>query len=1066
MSATPVNAQIIQQLGIVRRDLLDLGLRNPLLNYRTSKARGVDIVQGRSVEVVDLLMRQGKALGFLGIPESTSRNHLNLIKQEKNQEDSEQLVLSAFEGVDNQESPTDGEQAKLETGEAVRLGPESTRSLNLQTPYTEKVLQSRLLKTYYDARNFIEERGVNVLFLALGMLTWFENDTSEQPHRAPLILVPVDLDRKNVRSQFHIRYNDDDLEPNLSLDAKLREFGTVLPPFPDSDDFDISAYFGAIREVIQPKSRWSLAEDEIVLGFFSFGKLLMYRDLDDGAWTGAEPLSAHPLITSLLGEGFRDVPSPFTDETYLDQHIDPGTTHQVVDADSSQLLAVLEVANGRNLVIQGPPGTGKSQTITNLVADALGRGQKVLFVSEKMAALEVVKRRLDEVGIGDACLELHSHNTHKKTVLAELKRVVELGRPLSRNIDGQIQLHRDLRDRLNAYSEAINSPLGAAGYTPHQAIGEVPLLREQLAGLEVPPLLPENFAPDKFQAMLLSWSRDDLLKKRMLADRMQGHLLTMGIPQQHLFSQSQLCVLLPADKEEIRKVLTGLHDIFIKLDATSQSLAAAMGVTAPANYRGAGYLLDLAGRLLAAPILEGVAIRSRLWAEASDRVEGLLRTGQQYQAIRSRYEDLLIPDAWGQDLLETRQILNRLARKWWRVVSSDYRRARRHLDGLCKGPGPRGADNQIELVDAVLEANRLRQQLVELEAVGWELFGAGWQGERSDWSQLGTIIHWMASLYADIAKGTLPATLIDTVEAGIDRDTLRHLAQETRSLLDAGGHYYQLAAQRLDCRDRMLSPIKPDSDWCAHAGVVAAMLENLDNLSQQIAFNHYASELTDAGLDWLLRIARYWPQAGTHLEAVLLHAYFDALIRKAYEERSPIRYFDGGKHERDISQFRDLDRTLLQLNRIKLALRHWENLPRTTAGGQLGVLAREFEKKARHLPIRQLMTRAGRAIQVLKPVFMMSPLSIASYLPPGSVSFDLVVFDEASQVKPVDALGAIARGRQLVVVGDSKQLPPTRFFDAMIGDSDEDEEVESATADLESILGLIVSRGAPQRMLR
>ncbi|NTV72572.1 MAG: PAS domain S-box protein, partial [Azonexaceae bacterium] len=244
------------------------------------------------------------------------------------------------------------------------------------------------------------------------------------------------------------------------------------------------------------------------------------------------------------------------------------------------------------------------------------------------------------------------------------------------------------------------------------------------------------------------------------------------------------------------------------------------------------------------------------------------------------------------------------------------------------------------------------------------------------------------------------------------------------------------------------------------------MLENLDTLSQQIAFNHYASELTDAGLDWLLQIARHWPQAGTHLEAVLLRAYFDALIRKAYEERPPIRYFDGGKHERDISQFRDLDRTLLQLNRIKLALRHWENLPHTVGGGQLGVLAREFEKRARHLPIRQLMTRAGLAIQVLKPVFMMSPLSIASYLPPGSVSFDLVVFDEASQVKPVDALGAIARGRQLVVVGDSKQLPPTRFFDTMIGDGDEDEEVESVKAGLESILNLIVSQGAPQRMIR
>jgi very-short-patch-repair endonuclease/DNA polymerase III delta prime subunit len=1068
MSATSNDAQIVRQISRARQELLDLGLRNPLLNYRTSKARGVEVAGGRSTDIFDLLMRQGKALGFLSVPEPAAWKTLSLIEPKVDKEVGRQLAPTKLKEAEPPELTPYNQQPNSENDEVAATGSESTQSLNLLTPYTEKVLQSRLLKTYYDAKNFIEERGANILFLALGMLVWFENDATEQPHLAPLILVPVDLDRKNVRGRFQIRYNGDDLEPNLSLDAKLKEFGAALPSFPTSDDFDVSAYFDAIRKVIEQKPGWFLAEDEVVLGFFSFGKLLMYRDLDDDAWSGAGALSTHPLITSLLGEGFRDQPSPFTDETYVDTHIDPGATHQVVDADSSQLLAVLDVASGRNLVIQGPPGTGKSQTITNLIADTLGRGQKVLFVAEKMAALEVVKRRLDDVGIGDACLELHSHNTHKKAVLAELKRVFELGRPLHRDAHSQIQLYRELRDRLNAYSEAMNSPLGAARYTPHQAIGAAIQLSKWLDEVELPPLPPENLSPDSFRATLLSWSRNDLLKNRALAKNIQTHLREMGVPTQHLFCQSQLRVLLPADKEEIRKILVRLHDTLVKLVDATRLLASTMGVTVPANYQGTENLLDLAGRLLDAPALKGVAIRSRLWVEARDRIEGLLQAGQQHQALRSRYEDVLIPEAWEQDLLETRQTLNRLARQWWRVFSGEYRRARHRLDSLCKGPGPRGADKQIELIDAVLEATRLRQNLLELEAVGRELFGAHWQGERSDWSQLGTIIHWVASLYASIAEGTIPPALINYVEVGIDRDKLQYLTQEAWSLLDNGKHYYRLATQRLDCHKEMLSPISPDSEWSTHASLVSSMLDNLDTLSQQIAFNHHASELTNAGLDWLLQIARHWPQAGTHLEALLLHAYFDALIRQAYEERAPIRYFDGGKHELDISQFRDLDRTLLKRNRIKLAFQHWENLPSSTGGGQLGVLKREFEKKARHLPIRQLMTRAGRAIQAIKPVFMMSPLSIASYLPPGSVSFDLVVFDEASQVKPVDALGAIARGKQLVVVGDSKQLPPTRFFDVMIGDGDDDgdEEVESVTADLESILGLIVSQGALQRMLR
>jgi hypothetical protein len=257
MSATPGNAQIVKQISIARQELLDLGLRNPLLNYRTSKARGVDVRCGRSTDIFDLLMRQGKALGFLGVPEPAGWKTLSLIEPEVDEEGGRQLALSEFEGAEPQEVPAYGQQANPENDEVVRPEPGNIRSSNLLTPYTEKILQSRLLKTYYDARNFIGERGVNVLFLALGTLTWFENESNEQPHRAPLILVPVDLDRKNIRGRFQIRYNDDDLEPNLSLAGKLKDFGIVLPPFPESDDFDVSAYFDDVQKVIEHKPGWS-----------------------------------------------------------------------------------------------------------------------------------------------------------------------------------------------------------------------------------------------------------------------------------------------------------------------------------------------------------------------------------------------------------------------------------------------------------------------------------------------------------------------------------------------------------------------------------------------------------------------------------------------------------------------------------------------------------------------------------------------------------------------------------------------------------------------------------------
>ena len=155
------------------------------------------------------------------------------------------------------------------------------------------------------------------------------------------------------------------------------------------------------------------------------------------------------------------------------------------------------------------------------------------------------------------------------------------------------------------------------------------------------------------------------------------------------------------------------------------------------------------------------------------------------------------------------------------------------------------------------------------------------------------------------------------------------------------------------------------------------------------------------------------------------------------------------------------------MNRRRVLTKHWDRLDKVGAIGQGGVLYREFAKKTRHMPVRRLMANAGNAIQAIKPVFMMSPLSIATYLPPGSVRFDLVVFDEASQVKPVDALGALMRADQAVVVGDRKQLPPTRFFDRAMGSDEYDDEAEeSVTGDLESVLSLFGQRNAPSRMLR
>ncbi|WP_460502590.1 DUF4011 domain-containing protein, partial [Hymenobacter agri] len=409
------------RLAAARQELLDLSLRNPLLNYRPSASRGVAVVGESAAAVYELLVRRGKAMYFQGV-------------------------------VDAPAPPT-------ETEPTTRL-PDNT----LQTTEPAARLERRLLNTYYTARTSLEEQGVNILFLALGMLTWYEADSSAEPRQAPLVLVPVVLERGTATEPFRLRYSGAEVESNSSLQARLRaSFGMELPLPELDEEASLASYFAATAAAIAGLPRWHVATDDIALGFFSFGKLLLYRDLDPASWPAGHGLLEHPAMQALLGAetGFQDAPPTLADDAFLDTDSPATELHQVLDADSSQLLALLAVREGRNLIIQGPPGTGKSQTIANLLAEAIGVGKKVLFVAEKMAALEVVKRRLDALGLGAACLELHSHKTNKKVLLDELRHTLSLGRPAPATAvaDQLAQLPR-YRQALNDYAHAVNSPLG------------------------------------------------------------------------------------------------------------------------------------------------------------------------------------------------------------------------------------------------------------------------------------------------------------------------------------------------------------------------------------------------------------------------------------------------------------------------------------------------------------------------------------------------------------------------------------------------------------------------------
>lgn len=391
-----------------RTELLDFSARNRLLNVpRFSKsAKTVDIVDERSSEVFRILVSEGKAMTFLAGAKG---------RDSKSGEGSEDLIELALPEDDDRD----------ENGRLVRHG-----DTKLQTRMTPNALQKRLLDLYFDARTLEEEQGVNILYLGLGTLKWIDPNNAENIRYAPLILVPVMLERGSAAERFKLKARQEDYASNLSLEGFLdRVHKITMPTFDATDQFSFEDYAAQVAAAISIKPNWSVQPDDIVLGFFSFAKFLMYRDLDPSLWPQNAKFTDRPLITSLVSNGFTTSEELLSEDANIDTHISPSEMTHIVDADSSQTAAIHEVRRGRDLVIQGPPGTGKSQTIANIIAAAVADGKTVLFVAEKMAALEVVKRRLDNTGVGDACLELHSNKANKRAFLAELQHTWELGAP-------------------------------------------------------------------------------------------------------------------------------------------------------------------------------------------------------------------------------------------------------------------------------------------------------------------------------------------------------------------------------------------------------------------------------------------------------------------------------------------------------------------------------------------------------------------------------------------------------------------------------------------------------------
>jgi superfamily I DNA and/or RNA helicase len=459
------NTRLIAQIENWRSRLLDIGNRNPLISTPFSATRGVlDLLSPDPEGIWKKLIVSGEA----GTRSMRFAWKKDIVVQPKSASIEDEDLLAADPESQKEQEKKDWNPSISDCLKSARYSPDE-----LLTQLGDRGLDRRIRTLDGHAQLSISEQGLHCLFLAFGFIKWYESSDSIKEIRSPLILIPASLSRERADANWELLKAEDDIIDNLCLRQRLKQdFGLLLPELPEIDQLEEEggrqAYFDQVRRAISKNKGWSI-EDRCCLGRFAFPKVSMWQDLGDHI----EAIAENTLCRAIAGKAELSLPTAFgtassvPDASKLDDSLEPGEIKAILDCDSSQLEAILAARKGVSFVLDGPPGTGKSQTIANIIADALSVGKRVLFVSEKVAALDVVKKRLDECGVGEFCLECHSSKANRSEVLKELKACLEMPIEIYADPKPKLTELRNQRDQLNNYVRLLHkkqSPLGISLY--------------------------------------------------------------------------------------------------------------------------------------------------------------------------------------------------------------------------------------------------------------------------------------------------------------------------------------------------------------------------------------------------------------------------------------------------------------------------------------------------------------------------------------------------------------------------------------------------------------------------
>ena len=779
---------------------------------------------------------------------------------------------------------------------------------------------------------------------------------------------------RRIGNRYVIRKRDEDIFLNITLVELLKQNFSinldVLKELPkDESGVDVKLIFTYFRRAIIEQKKWNVIE-ESVLGLFSFNKFVMWNDIH----SNADKLKENLVVASLIDrQDKQGLVGNAVDARDIDRESSPMDFAIPLDVDSSQMEAIVESSRGQSFILHGPPGTGKSQTITNMIANALYQGKRVLFVAEKMAALSVVQSRLEKIGLAPFCLELHSNKATKKHFLEQMDEVLKVTKINSPEKYAQHseELFNE-RKELISYMEALHIK-SSSGLSLYDCISEYISIREDEIGEQLP-------AIERITADFIAQCREQVEPIKIILD-------IVGQPCQHA-----LYGLEPIDNrqetlEAICTILKDFKDQKNKYDTLLEKLNSTLYIDLKTEN-------DLQWLKMFADSISSEREKDELYEIVlSSYNEGILKID--VEAYTREWEE--VNDKWFLSRYFAKKRFLKSLQVYGQIFES-------------------GVESMLKLVG---DYQNLKKSLKNQER---ELFSYAHANGFSHQDRYEAYIKYLGNQKAGRRQEFL-----------YQADSLTSVNQKLTDFSDK-------------LNELTINPISIDH--------IISHIDNwLDGYNKIKDWYHWVDKKRELQQLGVLPVICLIENGADPQEAMsrYLKGVYHILIETTIDSNEQLRMFNGLKFRQKIEKYKRDTATFQELSKEELYSKLASRVPATSVaiaeGSEISILKRNIANGGRGSSIRSIIDSIPTLLPRLCPCMLMSPISVAQYIDMNAEKFDLVIFDEASQMPTSEAVGAIARGKALVVVGDSKQMPPTSFFT-----SNPVDEEEADIDDMESIL--------------